>query len=163
MVKSNKVRGRDLTFEKGRLHIDILWYRMLAEEDVFTLCAVLETTQVKSRIGKEGLVGLLIKNPNKAPETSNLRGITISSHLSKVEPLAYFGAKDMPGIIIQVAGGPFLMWGLKGIAISDMVRLSLMGHEVAHMKQHMGPKDKRPAGWSIHVMDKEKIHDLLTH
>ena len=135
---------------------------MLAEEDILTLCAVLETTQVKSHIGKEGLLGLLVKNPNKAPTISNLRGITIASHLSKVEPLAYFGAKDVPEIIIKAAGGPFLMGGLKGVAISDMVRLALMGHEVAQMKQHMGPKDKRPAGWSILVMDKEKFHDLLT-
>ena len=43
-----------------------------------------------------------------------------------------------------------------------MVRLALMGHEVAQMKQHMGPKEKRPSGWSILVMDKEKFHDLLT-
>ena len=30
------------------------------------------------------------------------------------------------------------------------------------MKQHMGLKDKRPEGWSILVMDKEKFRDLLT-
>ena len=97
--------------------MDILWYRMLAEEDILTLCAVLETKQVKSRIGKEGLLGLLVKNPNKAPTISNLRGITIASQLSKVEPLAYFGAKDVPGIIIRAAGGPFLMGGLRGVAV----------------------------------------------
>ena len=78
---------------------------MLAEEDILTLCAVLETKQVKSRIGKEGLLGLLVKNPNKAPTITNLQGITIASHLSKVEPLAYFGAKEVPGIILP-HGGP---------------------------------------------------------
>ena len=44
---------------------------------------------------------------------SRTRGITISSHLSKVEPLAYFGAKDIPEIIIEATGGPFLMGCLK--------------------------------------------------
>ena len=47
---------------------------------------MLETEQVRSRLGKEGLLGLLVKNPNKAPTIANLRGITIASHLSKVEP-----------------------------------------------------------------------------
>ena len=73
----------------------------------------------------------MVKNPNKAPRIANLRGITIASHLSKVEPLAYFGSKDVPGIMIKAAGGPFLMGGLRGVAISDMVRLALMGLEVA--------------------------------
>ena len=35
-----------------------------------------------------------------------------------------------------------------------------MGHEVALIKQHMGPRRQRPAGWSILVIEKEKFHDL---
>ena len=54
------------------------------------------------------------------------------------------------------------MGGLKGVAISDIVHLSLMGYEVVKRKQPMGPKRQRQAGWSILVMDKEKFHDLLT-
>ena len=55
-------------------------------------------------------------------------------------------AKDIPGIIIKATGGAFLIGCLKGVAISDIVRLSLMGHEVAKMTQHVGPKHQRPAG-----------------
>ena len=84
------------------------------------------------------------------------------AHLSKVEALAYFEAKDVLDIIIRAAGGPFLMGGLKGVAISDTVRLALMGQEVAGMKQHMGTPRYQPAGWSIFVMDKKQFHDLLT-
>ena len=123
-----------------------------------------ESVHVKHRKNKEGVLGLLIKNRNKAPDVvSNLRGIKISSHLFKVGALAYLEAKDLPGIIIQAVGGPFLMGGLKGVAISDMVRLALMGHEVVKIKQHLGNTLCRPAEWSILVMDKKQFHDLLTH
>ena len=51
---------------------------MLAEEEVLGLCAVLETTQVKCRIGNAGLPRLLVKNLNKTLDVAtNLRGITI--------------------------------------------------------------------------------------
>ena len=53
------------------------------------------------------------------------------------------------------------MGGLKGVAISDMVRPALMGHKVVRMKQHMSVPKQRSAGWVILVMDKKTYHDLL--
>ena len=55
-----------------------------------TLCAVVRSPPVSHTVGRRGRVTLLLKNPDQPVREANLRGITISSHVSKLEPTAFY-------------------------------------------------------------------------
>jgi hypothetical protein len=104
-VASGKARGRDFMSRKGAVHIDISWYAGLAEGDRDRLAGALEEEEVRITQGKQGQVALLLKDGRKPMSSSNVRGITVASHLSKVEPTAYYATRE-PGIYDRVLGGP---------------------------------------------------------
>ena len=57
--------------------------------------------------------------------STNVRGITIASHLSMVEPTAYYNTRE-PGIYERVLGGPYVVGGVKGVSIVEVVRVAIM-------------------------------------
>ena len=65
--------------------------------------------------------------------SSNVRGITIASHISKVEPTAYYNTRE-PGIYERVLGGPYVVGGVKGVSIVEVVRVALMTIDMAKME-----------------------------
>ena len=117
--------------EKGHLHIDITWYPSVSEVDVTTPSHLLETPAVTESMGKEGLLVLIIKNPKKQVQKGNIWGVTVSSHLSKLQPTAYYASKDIVKVVSDTMGGLYLMGGMPGVSIIEVVRLSLMTHHVA--------------------------------
>ena len=54
------------------------------------MCAVMRSPQDCRMVGRRGRVTLLLKNPDQPVQEPNLRGITISSHISKPEPTAFY-------------------------------------------------------------------------
>ena len=84
-VQSGKARGPDLRLPEADICIDISWYRHLTEADQVTLCAVMHSPLVCRAVGKRGRFTLLLKNPDRPIQEANLRGMTISSHISKLE------------------------------------------------------------------------------
>ena len=89
-VQSGKARGLDLLLPQTDVCINISWHHHLTEADQVTLCAVMRSPQVCGTVGRRGQVTLLLKNPDQPIEEANLRGITISSHISKLEPTAFY-------------------------------------------------------------------------
>ena len=150
-VASGKVLGRDLTNDDGHIYIDISWYRHLSPEDVDDLCTTLESWPVKKYLGKTGQVVLLVKKPKRPITPANLRGITLASHISKVEPTAYFDTRDQE-VCERVLGGPYIVGGMKGVSIVEVIRIGLFAHDMAMM-----------AGIShdILLLDDEKYFDHL--
>ena len=97
MVASGKARGKDFESQQGAVHIDISWYAGLADGDKDRLAWALEQEEVRATQGKQGQVALLLKDGRKPMSSSNVRGITIALHRSKVEPTAYYDTRE-PGI-----------------------------------------------------------------
>ena len=69
-------------------------------------------------------MALLLKDGRKPMSSSNVRGITIASHLSKVEPTAYYDTRES-GIYDRVLGRPYVVGGVKGVSIVEVVRVAL--------------------------------------
>ena len=88
MVASGKARGRDFVSRQGAVHVDITWYTNLPQGEQDRLAKALETPDVKGTQGKQGQVALLLKDGRKPMSSANVRGITLASHLSKVEATA---------------------------------------------------------------------------
>ena len=97
MVAPGKARGRDFVSRQGAVHMDITWYANLPQGEQDRLVRALEAPDVKAIQGKQGQVALLLKDGRKPMSSSNVRGITIASHISKVEPTAYYNTRE-PGI-----------------------------------------------------------------
>ena len=110
MVASGKARGKDFESQQGAVHIDISWYSNLSDGAKDRLAWALEQEEEKMSQGKQGQVALLLKDGRKPMSSSNVRGITIASHLSKVEPTAYYDTRE-PGIYVRVLGGPYVVGG----------------------------------------------------
>ena len=113
MVASGKARGKDFESQQGAVHMDISRYSSLSDGDKDKLAWALEQEEVKMSQGKQGQVVLLLKDGRKPMLSSNVRGITIASHLSKVEPTAYYGTRER-GIYDRVLGGPYVVGGQGG-------------------------------------------------
>ena len=63
-------------------------------------------------VGRRGRVTLLLKNPDQPVQEANLRGITISSHVSKLEPTAFYAVAR--AVYERALGGPCLVGGMRG-------------------------------------------------
>ena len=133
MVASGKAGGRDFVSRQGAVHIDITGYTSLPQGELDRLARTLEAPSVKATQGKQGQVALLLKDGRKPMSSSNARGITIPSHLSKVEPTAYYNMRE-PGIYERVLGGPYVVGGVKGVSIVEVVRVALMTIDMAKME-----------------------------
>ena len=85
-----KARGLGVRLPEADVCIDISWYRHLAEADPYALCGVMRSRPVCCTMGKSGRVTLLLKHPDKPVQEANLWGITISSHIFKLEATALY-------------------------------------------------------------------------
>ena len=53
------------------------------------------------------------------PEPPNLRGITVSPHISKLEPVAFYAEASQ--VHEQAPGGPYIVGGMKSISLYEIV------------------------------------------
>ena len=134
-VQSGKARGPDLRLPEADVCIDITWYRHLPEADQRTLCAVVRSPPVSRTVGRRGRVTLLLKNPDQPVREANLRGITISSHVSKLEPTAFYAAAT--AIYERALGGPCLVGGMRGVSLQEVVRTVHMKLDQARLRHQV--------------------------
>ena len=133
-VQSGKARGPDLHLPEADVCIDIAWYRHLTEADQKTLCAV-RSPPVSRTVGRRGRVTLLLKNPDQPVQEANLRGITVSSHVSKLEPTAFYAVAT--AIYERALGGPCLVGGKRGISLQEVVRTMHMKLDPARLQHRI--------------------------
>ena len=132
-VTSGKARGRDLTLKDRHVLIDITWYRSLSDADQRDLCIALQSPAVLRHLGKVGTLILLVKNVNLPVSEENVRGITLGTHLSKV-PLAAFFATRGTKAYENAVGGPYLVGGMAGISLVEVVRTVVMTADILKLK-----------------------------
>ena len=82
-------------------------------------------------MGRRGRVTLLLKTLDQPIQEANLRGITISSHVSKVEPTAFYALAT--AIYERVLGGPCLVGGMRGVSLQEVVRMVHMKLDLAKL------------------------------
>ena len=115
--------------------MDISGYRHLTEADQETLCAVMRSPQVCRTSGRRGRVTLLLKNPNQPVQEANLRGITSSSHISKLEPTAFYALAT--SISERALGGPCLVGGMRGVSLQEVVGTVHMKLDLAKLQRRV--------------------------
>ena len=96
-----------------------------------TLCAVMRSPQVCRTAGRRDRVTLLLKNPDQPIQEANLRGITISSHISKLEPTAFYAL--VTTIYERALGGPCLVGGMQGLSLKEVDRTVHMKLDLAKL------------------------------
>jgi hypothetical protein len=70
-----------------------------------------------------------VKNVNLPVSEDNVRGITLGTHLSKV-PLAAFFATRGTEAYENALGGPYLVGGIAGISLVEVVRTVVMTADI---------------------------------
>ena len=83
-------------------------------------------------LGKQGTLILLVKNVNLPATDNNVRGIALGTHLSKV-PLAAFFATRGTEAYERALGGPYLVGGISGISLVEVVRTVVMTADVLRL------------------------------
>ena len=147
-VQSGKARG--LCLPEADVCIDISWYRHLTEADRVTLCTVMRSPPVCRTVGRRGRVTLLLKNPDQPIQEANLRGMTISSHISKLEPTAFYAPAT--SIYERALGGPCLVGGMRGVSLQEVVR-------TVHMK--LDPAKLQHRLVDVLITDPGKFFDVI--
>ena len=89
-VQVAKARGPDLALPEAGVCIDITWHRYMSDAHQRTLCLVMCNPRIRPRVGKRGRVTLLLKDPIRPLEKANIRGITLSLHITKLERVAFY-------------------------------------------------------------------------
>ena len=105
-VQAGKACGPDLALPEADVCIDITRYRHLSDADQRALCLVMRDPHVCWHVGKRGRVTLLLKDPSRPVEEANIREITVSPHVPKLEPVAFYSR-----VYERALGGPFLVGG----------------------------------------------------
>ena len=134
-AQSGKARGPDLRLPEADACIDISWYRHLTEADQVTLCAVMRSPQVCRTVGRPSRVTLLLKTPDQPIQEANLRGITISSHISKLEPAAFYAPATT--IYERALGGPCLVGGMRRVSLQEVVHTVHMKLDLAKLQRRV--------------------------
>ena len=149
-MQSGKARGPDLRLPEADACIAITWYRHLPEAHHRTLCAVVRSPPVSRTEGRRGRVTLLLKNPDQPVREANLRGIIVSSHVSKLEPTAFYATAT--AIYERALGGPFLVGGMRGVSLQEVVR-------TVHMKLDQAKLQHRVV--DVLITDLAKYFDVI--
>ena len=102
-------------------------------------------------MSKQGLLILLVKNVNFPATDNNVRGITVGTHLSKV-PLAAFFETCGTEAYERALGGPYLVGGIPGISITEVVRTVVMTADVLRLRKQK---------FQIVIMDKRQFFDRI--
>ena len=134
-VQSGKGRGLDLCLPEADVCIDITWYCHPTEADQITLCGAMRSPPVCRVVGKRGRVTLLLKHPDQPVQEVNLRGITISYHISKLEPMAFYAL--VTAVYGRALGGPCLVGGMRGVSLQEVVRPLHMKLDMARLHCRM--------------------------
>ena len=103
--------------------------------DQDALCAVTHSPQVCCTVGKRGSVTLPSKHPDQPVQEANLRGITISSHISKPEPTAFYAL--LTAIYERALRGPCVVGGMRGVSLQDVVGTVRMKLDLARLQRHV--------------------------
>ena len=90
---------------------------------------------VSRTVGRRGRVTLLLKNPDQPVHEANLRGITISSHVSKLEPTAFYAVAT--AVYERALGGPCLVGGMRGISLQEVLRTVHMKLDLARLQHRI--------------------------
>ena len=85
--------------------------------------------------GQAGWVTSLLKNPDQPVQEANLRGITISSHVSKLERTAFYAVAT--AVYERALGGPCLVGGMRGISLQEVVRTVHMKLDLARLQNRI--------------------------
>ena len=107
--------------------------------------------QVCRTVGRRGQVTLLLKNPDQPVQEANLKGITISSHVSKLEPTAFYALGS--AIYERALGGACLVGGMRGVPLQEVVR-------TVHMKLDFTRLHHRVV--DVLITDLVKFFDVIT-
>ena len=140
-VQSGKARGPHLHLPEADVCMDISWFRHLTEADQVSLCTVMRSPQVCRTLGTCGRVTLLLKNPDQPIQAANLRGITISSHISKLEPTAFYAVATA-----------IYERGMRGVSLREAVR-------TVHMKLDLAKLQRRVV--DVLITDLVKFFDAI--
>ena len=116
-VQAGKARGPNLALPEADVCIDITWFCQLGEDDQHTLCRVVWDHRMCKWVGKRGRVTLLLKDPSRPVKEAKIRGITVSPHISKLEPVA-----------------SYLVGGMKGISLHEVVRTGHMTLDIVRLQ-----------------------------
>ena len=115
-----------------------------------TLCAAMRRPPVCRTGGRRGRITLLLKTPNQPIEEANLQGITISSHISKLEPAAFYAPATTKNE--RALGGPCLVGGMRGVYLQEVVR-------TVHMKLDLAKFQHRVV--EVLITDLAKFFDVI--
>ena len=151
IVASGKARGRDLTLKDKHILIDITWYRNLSDADQRDLCTVLESPAVLRHLGRLGTLILLVKNVNLHVSEDNVRGITLGTHFSKVLMAAFFATRGTD-TYERALGGPYLVGGISGISLVEVVRIVVMTADILKLNQKK---------FQLIIMDERQFFDRI--
>ena len=75
---------------------------------------------------------LLLKDPSREIEDANIRGITVSSHISKPEHVVFYTQAFK--VYELSRGAPYLVGGMKGISVCEVVCTAYMTLDQAHLR-----------------------------
>ena len=100
-----------------------------------TLCAVMQRPQVCRTMGRRSPVTLLLKNPDEPIQEANLRGITMSSDISRLEPTAFYALAI--AIYERALGGPCLVGGMRGVSLQEVVHTVHMKLDLARFQHRV--------------------------
>ena len=101
-------------------------------------------------MGRRGRVTLLLKHPDQPVQAANLRGITISSHVLKLEPIAFYAVAM--AVYERALGGPYLVGGMQGVSLQEVVR-------TVHMKLDQARLQHRVV--DVLITDLAKFFDVI--
>ena len=87
----------------------------------------------------------------QAPGRGGIRGITISPHISKLKPTAFYGMATV--VYERALGGPCLVGGMRGVSLKETLR-------TAHKKLDFGRLKRRVV--DVLVKDHAKFFDIIT-
>ena len=85
--------------------------------------------------GQARSVTPLLKHPDQPVQEANLRGITISSHISKLEPTAFYAL--VTAIYERALGGPCLVGGMWEVSLEEVVRMVHMKLDLARLQSRV--------------------------
>ena len=91
---------------------------------------VMRDPRIRQCVGKRGVTTLL-KDPSRPVEEANIREITASPHISKLEPVAFY--MEASQVYEHTLGGPFLEGGMKGISLHEVVWTVHMALDMARL------------------------------
>ena len=149
-LQFSKARGPDLRLPEADVCMDITWYQHLTEVDQMTVCAVVRSPPVCLTLGRRGQVTLLLRNPDQPVQEANLRGIAISSHVSKLEATAFYAWAT--AIYERALGGPYLIGGIRGVSLKEVVR-------TVHMKLDLAKLQRQVV--DVPITDLAKFFDVI--